>query len=345
MLSVLFVGLLSTAQTIDARAGAAPEINGAGSTFVAPIITKWADDYAKVSDTKLAYQAVGSGAGIERIRSGAVDFGATDQPLAPTELEKAGLFQFPIVIGGIVPVVNLPGVKSGRIRFTRQLLVDIYLGAVTTWDAAEVRAVNPDLSLPALPIMVVHRSDASGTTYNWVDFLSKISAAWKEKIGVGLSVDWPVGIGKDGNAGVAATVMQTTGAIGYVEYSYALENELSFGLVENAHNLFIAPNPDSFQSAASTVDWQRHKDFSVLMTDAGAPDAFPIAATTFILMYKSSANVARSAATLAFFKWALEEGADQASATGYAELPPNLILKIESYWAASTDIGLARSYR
>jgi phosphate transport system substrate-binding protein len=328
----MFVGLASSVSTV--RPAFADDIQGAGSTFVAPIIEKWSDDYAKISGVKVVYQSVGSAAGIKQIQSGDVDFGATDKPLPPDELEKVGLCQFPIVIGGIVPVVNLPGVESGQIKFSRKLIADIYLGVLTSWDAPEIKAVNPGLQLPAIAISVVHRSDGSGTTYNWVDFLAKASAAWKEKVGVGLSVNWPVGVGGDGNAGVAAAVTATPGAIGYVEYAYAVQNKLSFGQVENAHGLFVSPTPETFQAAASTVDWRDFKDFSVLMTDAGGPDAFPITATTFILMYKSPKDSVRSAATLAFFKWALEDGEVQASDLHYVAIPPRLTKLIKAYWAS-----------
>ena len=316
------------------QSAAAQEIQGAGSTFVAPIIAKWSEDYAKVSGVKIAYQAVGSGAGIDKIRSGEVDFGATDKPLPPEELEKDGLCQFPIVIGGIVPVVNLPGVLPGRIKFSGALLAEIFLGSITRWDAAEIKAINPDLTLPDMPISVVHRSDGSGTTFNWVDFLSKASPLWRSKVGVGLSVNWPVGVGGNGNAGVAATVKQTTGSIGYVEYAYALQSNLAFGLVGNTYKLFVVPGPDSFQAAAASVRWRDHKDFSVLMTDAGGPDAYPIAATTFILMYKTPNDPGRSSATLAFFKWALESGDQQASELHYVAIPPTVTNLIEAYWAS-----------
>lgn len=310
------------------------EVQGAGSSFVAPIMAQWAEDYMKASGNKVIYQSVGSGAGIEKIRAGEVDFGASDKPLSSEELEQAGLCQFPVVVGGVVPVVNLPGISSNQMKFSGTLLADIYMGKVTSWDAPEVRDLNPDLPLPSTPISVVHRSDGSGTTYNWVDFLSKSSPAWRQAVGVGLSVAWPTGTGSNGNAGVADSVTQTTGSIGYVEYAYAVQRKLVFGQVENAHGLFVSPGADAFQSAASTVDWRLHKDFSVLMTSAGGPDAYPISATTFILMYKSPKDPARSLSALAFFKWALESGDQQATALNYAALPGGLVKQIEAYWVA-----------
>jgi len=310
------------------------EILGAGSSFVAPIMAQWAQDYMKASSNKVNYQSVGSGAGIEKIRFGEVDFGASDKPLSPEELEQAGLCQFPIVVGGVVPVVNLPGISSNQMKFSGALLADIYMGKVTSWDSPEVKDLNPDLPLPSTPISVVHRSDGSGTTYNWVDFLSKASPAWRQTVGVGLTVAWPTGTGGKENAGVADAVTQTTGSIGYVEYAYAVQRKLVFGQVENAHGLFVSPGTDALQSAASTVDWRPYKDFSVLMTNAGGPDAYPISATTFILMYKSPKDPARSSSALAFFKWALESGDQQATALNYAPLPGILVKQVEAYWAA-----------
>jgi phosphate transport system substrate-binding protein len=317
------------------------EVQGAGSTFVAPIMTKWTDDYLKVSGVKVSYQAVGSGAGIEAIRAGRVDFGATDKPLSPDELRQAGLCQFPVVVGGVVPVVNLAGVAPNRMRFSGELLAAIYMGMVTTWDAPEIKALNPGPSLPSLPIAVVHRSDSSGTTFNWVDFLAKTSAAWRDKVGVGLSVAWPVGEGGNGNAGVSAAVTRTAGSIGYVEYSYALQNHLSFAQVENAHGLFVSPGADAFQAAAATVDWQNHKDFSVQMTNAGGVLAYPITATTFILMAKAPTDPTRPPLALAFFKWVLEAGDQQASQLSYAPLPAILVKRVEAYWASQMKLPAA----
>jgi phosphate transport system substrate-binding protein len=319
-------------------------VSGAGSTFVAPIITKWADDYAKISGVRIEYQSVisgvkveyqpvGSGAGIQKIKAGEVDFGASDKPLDPTQLAKVGLCQFPIVIGGVAPVVNLPGIGPDKLKFSGKLLAAIYLGKIAHWDDQEIRRLNANLTLPHTPITVVHRSDGSGTTYNWVDFLAKTSPDWKSKVGVGLSVKWPVGLGGNGNAGVAAAVLRTNGAIGYVEYAYAVQNKLVDGQVQNAFALYITPSAETFQAAAASVDWSQHPDFSVVMTNLGGPTAYPITATTFILMYKSPKDPKRSAAALSFFKWALERGDKQAEDLHYVSLPPNLIIQIEKYWA------------
>lgn len=313
----------------------AADLQGAGSTFVTPVMKAWARAYKTRVNVDVAYQSVGSGAGIEKIEAGEVDFGATDKPLSPEELAGHGLCQFPIVVGGVAPVANVPGIGAGELRFSGALLADIYLGKVAAWDAAEVRALNPVVVLPSLPISVVHRADGSGTTYNWTDFLAKASLAWKSSVGVGLSVPWPLGVGEEGNTGVAARVKATPGAIGYVEYAYAVQEGLAVGPVENGYGLFVAPDVESFQAAAATVRWLDHKDFDVLMTDAGGSTAYPIAAATFILMPKTPHDPARASAGLQFFRWALEEGEEQASDLHYAALPPEVVKLVEAYWKSS----------
>lgn len=317
------------------------DLEGAGSTFVAPVLKSWAAAYKAKAGLDVAYQSVGSGAGINEVEAGDVDFGATDKPLPPEELAEHGLFQFPVVVGGVTPVATVPGVGPGQLHFSGQLLADIFLGKVTAWDSPEVKALNPDLALPHLPISVIYRSDSSGTTYNWADFLAKASPAFRDSAGVGLTVRWPTGQGGAGNSGVAALVKRTLGAIGYVEYSYAVQEGLAFGQVENMDGLFIAPDRDSFQDAAVTVRWQDYKDFDALMTNAGGPNAYPITATTFILMPRSARDPAREAKALQFFKWALEEGDRQASELNYAALPPRLVLRVETYWKSLALPGIA----
>jgi phosphate transport system substrate-binding protein len=312
----------------------AQDVTGAGSTFVAPILTKWADDYARVSGVKVDYQAVGSGAGIQKIEGNEVDFGATDKPMEPAELRQRNLCQFPVVVGAVVAVVNLPGVAPGKIRLSGPLVADIYLGKVHSWNDPQIQDINPDLRLPAMPITVVHRSDGSGTTYNWLDYLAKLSPEWKNKVGVGLIVNWPVGVGGKGNAGIAAAVQQTRGAIGYVEYAFALQNKLTYAQLSNSDGLFVLPSPDTFEAAASAVRWKDYEDFAVLMTNAGGGAAYPVTATTFVLMPKAPADIARSSKALAFFKWALENGDKQATELNYVPLPPELIALIEKYWAS-----------
>lgn len=323
------------------RPAPAADLEGAGSTFVTPVMKSWEAAFKAKTGLDVGYQSVGSGAGIDDIEAGKVDFGATDKPLPPDELAEHGLVQFPVVTGGVAPVASVPGVGPGQLQFSGLLLAEIFLGKVTTWDAPEVKALNPDVALPHLPISVIYRSDSSGTTYNWVDFLAKASPAWKDGAGVGLTVRWPTGRGGAGNAGVAALVKRTPGAIGYVEYSYAVQEGLAFGRVQNVDGLFVAPDIDRFQDAAATVRWQDYKDFDALMTNAAGPAAYPITATTFILMPRSPRDPAREAKALRFFKWALEEGDRQASELNYAALPPRLVVRIETYWKSSALPGIA----
>ena len=327
------------------RPASAADLGGAGSTFVAPVMASWAAAYKAKANVDVVYQSVGSGAGIEKIEAGDVDFGATDKPLPPEELAQHGLCQFPIVIGGVAPVANVPGIGAGQLRFSGALLADIFLGKVAAWDSAEIRALNPGVTLPSLPISIVHRADGSGTTYNWTDFLAKASPAWRSSVGVGLSVPWPAGVGGEGNAGVAAQVKAMPGAIGYVEYAYAVQEGLAFGPVQNGYGLFVAPDVESFQAAAATVRWLDHKDFDVLMTDAGGSTAYPITATTFILMPKTPHDPARASAGLQFFRWALEEGEEQASDLHYAALPPEVVKLVEAYWKSSGLVGAAATSR
>lgn len=311
------------------------EIKGAGSTFVDPVLSKWASAYRAKTGNSIAYQAIGSSLGIYRIKTAAVDFGATDRPLNPDELKSSGLGQFPIVIGGVVPVVNLDGIKSGDMKFTGTLLADIYLGKIRRWDHPAIKQINPDLKLPSIPITVVHRTDGSGTTFNWVNYLSKVSPEWRIKAGEGTTVDWPLGIGGKGNDGVAALVEQISGTIGYVEYSYALRsklNKLSYGLVQNKAGLFIKPTLESFQAAARTADWSQGKEFYLVMTDAPGEHAYPITATVFMLMHKAPKNVESATLAIDFFRWALENGQDLAENLNYVPLPTALVDDIKSYW-------------
>src|SRR5215469_1114275 len=271
-----------------ATQGVAAETKGAGSTFVSPVMAKWIDIYKAKTGNTVSYRPVGSSIGVGLIKKAAVDFGATDMPLQPGELEKLGIMQFPIVIGGVVPVVNIEGVKPGEIHFTGQVLADIYLGRLRSWSDPAIQAINPDLKLPNAPITVVHRIDGSGTTFNWSNYLSKVSPEWKTSVGEGTSVEWPVGLGGKGNDGVASLVNLIPGAIGYLEYTYALQrlDKISFGLVQNSAGNFVSPNVRSFQVAASSADWKAAKDFCLVLTNAPGEDAYPITATTFLLMHK-----------------------------------------------------------
>ena len=317
----------------------AAETRGAGSTFVSPVMAKWIDAYKAKTGNNVGYQPVGSSIGIGLIKKAAVDFGASDMPLAPKELERLGMMQFPIVIGGVVPVVNIEGVKPGEIHFTGQLLADIYLGKFKSWSDPAIRAINPDLKLPNTPITVVHRTDGSGTTFNWSNYLAKVSSQWKTAVGEGTSVEWPVGLGGKGNDGVASLVGLIPGAIGYLEYVYALQrlDKISFGLVQNSAGNFVSPNVRSFQIAASSADWKAAKDFCLVLTNAPGEDAYPITATTFLLMHKKPKSAERSEAAIDFVRWSLESGQSQAEMLHYVPLPAALVEQIKLYWQQNLE--------
>lgn len=311
------------------------QITGAGSTFVYPVLSKWSDAYSKLNGAQINYQSIGSGGGIAQIKAATVDFGASDAPLAPDVLAQAGLAQFPVVIGGIIPVVNLPDIAAGQMKFTGKLLADLFLGTITKWNDPAIAALNPGVKLPDLAVTIVHRSDGSGTTFNWVNYLSKVSPEWQTKVGEGTSVSWPVGVGGKGNEGVAEYVNRIKGALGYVEYAYVLQNKMNFGLVQNKAGKFVTPTIASFQAAAASAEWSKSKDFFLIMTDAPGETAYPITATTFALMYKMPKDAARSHNALAFFKWAFENGQDLAKSLDYVPLPPPLVAQIEAYWQTS----------
>ena len=329
-------GILATLVALGFCGSAlAEDITGAGSTFVFPILSKWSADYGATAGTNVKYQSIGSRGGIAQIKSAAVDFGATDAPLRPDDLQKSGLGQFPLVIGGIVPVLNVEGVKPGELRFTGPLLADIFLGKVKMWNDRAIADLNPDVKLPTAAIVVVHRTDGSGTTFNWTNYLSKVSGEWRSKIGEGTAVDWPVGAGSKGNEGVAALVLQTSNSIGYVEYAYVLQNKLTHGLVQNKAGKFAKPGAASFQAAAAGAEWAQAQDFYLVMTDSPGADAYPIAATAFILMRKDSGNPKHTTTALDFFRWALEKGQKQAAELDYVALPPGLVGQIEAYWKSA----------
>jgi phosphate transport system substrate-binding protein len=310
-------------------------VTGAGSTFVYPVLSAWAADYSKANGTRINYQSIGSGGGISQVKAGTVDFGATDQPLASDELAKSGLAQFPIVIGGIVPVVNLTGIEPGKLRLTGPVLADIYAGKVKKWNDPAIATINTGLKLPDAAIAVVHRSDGSGTSFNFTHYLSQVSPAWKSGPGEGKTVDWPTGVGGKGNEGVAAYVKQIPNSIGYVEFAYVLQNGMSYAALQNAAGNFVTPNTDSFSAAAASADWAGAQDFNLVMTDAPGANAYPITATTFILMPRQPKGADRSKAALGFFRYALTKGQQQAQKLDYVPLPASLVERIESYIAQS----------
>ena len=309
----------------------AARISGAGASFVYPLVSKWSADYNAATGNKVNYQSIGSGGGIAQVKAGTVDFGSSDKPLSSEELAASDLGQFPSAIGGVVPVFNLDGVEPGALRLTGPLLADIFLGKVARWNDPAIAAVNPGLALPDAKITLVHRSDGSGTTFNFSNYLSKASAEWKDTVGEGTSLQWPGGVGGKGNEGVAAYVKQIRGGIGYVELAYALQNAMPYASMRNAAGQWVQPNAESFAAAAASADWAHARDFNLVITDAPGEQAWPITATNFVLVPKQPRDPARSRATLAFFKWAFEQG--QAQALHYVPLPPELVQQVEAYWA------------
>ncbi len=318
----------------------ATEVTGAGSTFVYPLLAQWSTDYNAATGVKVNYASIGSGGGIAQIKAATIDFGASDKPLPPDELAQSGLAQFPVVIGGVVPVVNIDGVAPGKMRLDGATLARIYLGAITTWNDPAIATLNPGLALPADQISVVHRSDGSGTTFNFVNYLSKVSADWKTKVGEGTSVQWPVGIGGKGNEGVAANVKQIKNTIGYVELAYALKTGMSYVAMKNHAGKFVEPGLDTFSAAALSADWTTAKDFTLIITDAPGADAWPIAASVFVIVYRDPKDPMRSKAAFDFFRWALEKGQERAKELNYVALPVPLVRSIESYW--DKEIHLAK---
>ncbi|GFM81804.1 phosphate-binding protein PstS [Pseudomonas cichorii] len=310
----------------------ATDVTGAGSSFVFPVISKWSQDYSKNSPNRINYQSIGSGGGIAQIKAATVDFGASDAPMSAEDLQAAGLGQFPSVIGGIVPIVNVEGVESGELKLDGETLAKIFMGTVKTWDDESIKALNPGVTLPKTNITVVHRSDGSGTSYNFTNYLSKVSPEWNKELQFGSTVKWPVGVGGKGNEGVSAYVKQIKGSIGYVEYSYAATNKLAYTQLKNAAGKFVTPTSKTFAAAADTADWASAKDFGLIMTNAPGDEAWPITATTWIIMYKKAKNEEKSAATFDFFKWSLENGQKQAEALDYVALPKSLVERVEGYW-------------
>jgi len=327
------VGAATLAAAVAAPA-LAVDITGAGATFPYPIYAKWADAYRKETGIGLNYQSIGSGGGIKQISAKTVDFGASDMPLRPEELDKGGLVQFPTVIGGDVAVVNIKGVAGEQLRLTGEVLADIYLGKIKKWNEPAIMNLNPGVQLPATAISVVHRSDGSGTTFIWTNYLSKVSPDWKQKVGEGTAVNWPTGVGGKGNEGVASYVQRIDGAIGYVEYAYAKQNRMAVVLVKNRDGEFVAPSANTFQAAAAGVDWKAAPGMYVILTDAPGKRAWPIAGATFILMHKVQDKPETGREVLKFFDWAYEKGDPLAQSLDYVPMPDAVVRLIQANWKA-----------
>ena len=326
------IAAIALATAVAANVSAA-DVTGAGASFVYPVMSKWSADYAVATRKKVNYQSIGSGGGIAQIKAGTVDFGSSDAPLKPEDLDKHGLAQFPSVIGGVVPVLNVPGIAAGAMKLDGDVLADIFLGKITKWNDPRIAASNGGLQLPNLKITIVHRSDGSGTTFNFVNYLSKVSPDWKAKVGEGTSVKWPAGIGGKGNEGVAAYVKQIKGGIGYVEMSYALQNKMTYSRLKNRAGNYIIPSDETFQAAAASAEWGSSKDFYLVMTNAPGEKSWPITATNFILMYKQPKNAAGAKNAKEFFRWVYANGDAQAKKLDYVPLPDALVEQIEAYWA------------
>ncbi|WP_116089557.1 phosphate ABC transporter substrate-binding protein PstS [Sphingomonas crusticola] len=331
---VAAIGGLAIAST-----AAAADISGAGATFPAPVYAKWAEAYKAQTGIGLNYQAIGSGGGIKQIKAKTVDFGASDKPLKPDELAAAGLYQFPTVVGGVVPVMNLPGIRPGQIKLSGALLGDIFLGKVTRWNAPQIAALNRGVPLPNLPITVVHRSDGSGTSFLFTSYLAMKNPAWASQVGASDSVQWPTGLGGKGNDGVAAFVKQTTGAIGYVEYAYAKQNRSTYALMQNKAGKFVAPAAPAFAAAAASAPWLRSPGNYILLLDQPSPAAWPITGATFILVYRNQPNPADGAQVLKFFEWGYNKGDGLAASLDYVPLPANVKGLLKKQWARSVTAG------
>ena len=311
----------------------AVEISGAGATFPYPIYAKWADAYKKETGNSLNYQSIGSGGGIKQIQAKTVTFGASDMPLKGADLDKHGLVQFPMVLGGIVPVVNLEGFAGGQLVIDGATLAKIYLGEIKTWDDAAIKQLNPDAKLPSAAIAVVHRSDGSGTTFVWTDYLSKVSSDWKTKVGANTAVQWPLGLGAKGNEGVANNVQQTKASIGYVEYAYAKQNKMTFTKMVNKDGKTVSPSLETFQAAAANADWASAPGFGVILTEQAGASTWPITNPTFILMQKKAPDGAISGEALKFFSWAYSKGDKMAAELDYVPIPENVVGLIKKSWA------------
>jgi phosphate transport system substrate-binding protein len=321
----------------------AQDVVGAGASFPAPLYARWAADYQKATGTRINYQSVGSGAGMRQIRGKTVDFGASDAPLTDAELQKDGLMQFPTAIGGVVPVINIPGIAAKQMRLTGALLGDIFIGKITRWNDPAIVALNKDLKLPDAQISVVRRADGSGTTFIFTNYLSKVNGDWKSKVGEGTAVNWPVGAGGKGNEGVSAFVTRLPNSIGYVEYAYAKQNKMPYALLQNAAGNFVAPDDDTFAAAAAGADWK--KSYYQILTNQPGKDAWPITGATFIMMHKLQDKPQQGSAALKFFDWAFRNGDKVAAELDYVPLPDSVEALIRQSWAEIKDASGQQVYR
>ena len=337
----LFVSIAVAATTFAANAQAV-NITGAGATFPYPIYAKWAEMYKAASGNGMNYQSVGSGAGIKQIKAKTVDFGASDMPLPAQDLNASGLFQFPAIMGGVVPVVNVPGIAPGQIRLTGPVLADIFLGKITKWNAQPIAALNPGVKLPADNITVVRRADSSGTSFLFTDYLAKTSPDWKLKIGAGTAVKWPVGVGGKGNEGVAANVQRIKGAIGYVEWAYAKKNRMAHTQLQNREGAFLQPDDEAFKAAAASADWAKAPGFGVVLTNQPGKASWPIAGASYIIVHKAQQDAAKGKEVLKFFDWAYKNGDAAAADLDYVPMPDAVTKLVQDAWRANMKDGAGK---
>jgi phosphate transport system substrate-binding protein len=323
----------------------AANITGAGATFPYPIYAKWAEAYKKSTNTSLNYQSIGSGGGIKQIKSKTVDFGASDMPLSAAELEKEGLMQFPAVMGGVVPVLNVEGIKPGELKLTGPVLADIYMGKIKKWSAPEIAALNKGVNLPNSDITVVQRSDGSGTTFLFTDYLSKVSPDFKTVVGSGTAVKWPTGVGGKGNEGVAANVQRIKGSIGYVEYAYAKRNNIPHAQLQNRDGQFVQPDDDSFKAAAAGADWAKTPGFNIVLTNQVGKASWPITGASFILMHKVQAKPEIAVEVLKFFEWSYANGGAMATELEYVPMPAPVVKVVQDAWKAQLKDASGKALR
>jgi phosphate transport system substrate-binding protein len=337
------IGAVGFVAVLVVNQAAAVDITGAGATFPYPIYAKWADAYKKQTDVSLNYQSIGSGGGIKQITAKTVDFGASDMPMKAEELEKNGLVQFPAIVGGNVIVYNIKGVESGKIKLSGPLIADIFLGKITKWNDPAIAKVNAGVNLPGDAISVVHRSDGSGTTFIFVNFLSKVSDEWKSKVGEGTSVNWPTGVGGKGNEGVASYVQKIAGSIGYVEYAFAKQNKLSVAVLQNQAGEFVLPDDLTFKAAAANANWEKAQGFYEILTNQPGKQSWPMTGASFILMHKTQEKPANAKQVLSFFDWAFKNGGKMAEDLDYVPLPESLVKLVQAEWKSKLKDGGGKS--
>ena len=324
---------------LSSIASLAKSINGAGASFPAPVYRVWTYNYKQATKTKVNYQSVGSGAGINQIKSKTVDFGASDKPLKKAELDKHGLIQFPMLMGGVVVVANIPGIKANQLKLDGETLAKIFSGRIRRWNHPEITSLNPNLNIPAMPVSVVHRSDGSGTTWIFTNYLSKVSENWKKNIGCGKSVKWTAGYGGQKNPGVANNVKKISGSIGYIEYTYAVESKIPTVMLKNKAGKFVKPEIKSFQAAGANADWKNAPGYYMVLTDKAGDGSWPITGVTYILVYKKQKDLAKAKGLLKYFDWCYKQGASVAARLKYVPIPKSVIAMVEKSWAKEITVN------